>query len=75
MQTLSTQPSAPSLHSWQIDPTAIRLCRRLNGQLWKLGEGGFGKVSVYDLPLPLNGLVVLIPGRERHSQACTLWGD
>ena len=55
MTTMSVlQPGSPILHTitstvtfqaWQIDARTIRLCRKPDGRLWKLGEGGFGQVA------------------------------
>lgn len=34
----------PSNGSWMLDPRSIRISRKENGQLWRLGKGGFGEV-------------------------------
>lgn len=30
--------------SWHINPASLKICQRLDGSPWKLGEGAYGSV-------------------------------
>lgn len=34
----------PKRYDWELEPSDVILCKRRNGELWRLGKGGFGEV-------------------------------